>query len=80
MGSFLPKAFVWHPNVAFFSCARALGDRPHHFEPARVRTHDLTTDPPSFRIIPTGGRLSPDRFNVHCSSTRRLFSGSDSNS
>ncbi|GFV73213.1 hypothetical protein TNCV_2374851 [Trichonephila clavipes] len=36
---------------------------------------EMAPPSPSFHTTPTGGRLSFDRFNVHYSPTRRVFSG-----
>ncbi|GFV43781.1 hypothetical protein TNCV_4609391 [Trichonephila clavipes] len=38
-------------------------------------TPELAPSSPNFHSTPTGGYLSLDRFNVHRSSTRRVFSG-----
>ncbi|GFX35380.1 hypothetical protein TNCV_101871 [Trichonephila clavipes] len=43
-------------------------------------TPELAAPSPNYHTTPTGGRLSLDRFNMHRSPTRRVFSSTASNS
>ncbi|GFT76881.1 hypothetical protein TNCV_1817741 [Trichonephila clavipes] len=64
--------------MAFASCTRAFGDGLRNFKPwssDERTTPELETPSPNYHTTPTGGRSALDRFNVHCSPTRRVFSG-----
>ncbi|GFT31446.1 hypothetical protein TNCV_608661 [Trichonephila clavipes] len=75
--SFHPSDFSFMSiNVALFSYTRALGDGPRHFEPWS-RDKDDTRAAPLLTTTPHQREdvSALDRFHVHRSPTRWVFSG-----
>ncbi|GFW87144.1 hypothetical protein TNCV_5124981 [Trichonephila clavipes] len=65
-------------NSSWQKCySRDLGDGPRNLDHGQVTRTSPELVPPSsnFHTTPTRGRLSLEKFNVHCLSTWQVFSG-----